>query len=69
MSDATNDAVSTKATPIKNPSTFEKISLTISTEKFEINPLVDHLFRHDTAKMVAVLTRIFGAENVDLQKM
>jgi predicted RNA polymerase sigma factor len=28
--------------------------------------LVDHLFRHDTAKMVAVLTRIFGAENVDL---
>jgi RNA polymerase sigma factor (sigma-70 family) len=28
--------------------------------------LVDHLFRHDTGKMVAVLTRIFGAENVDL---
>jgi len=32
----------------------------------EINQLVDHLFRHESGKMVAVLTRIFGPENIDL---
>ena len=32
----------------------------------EINKLVDHLFRHQSGKIVAVLTRIFGANNLDL---
>lgn len=32
----------------------------------EINQLVDHLFRHESGKLVSVLTRIFGAENIDL---
>src|SRR6476620_852348 len=40
--------------------------LTTSADKLQINQLVDHLFRHDAGKLVAVLTRIFGAENVDL---
>jgi RNA polymerase sigma-70 factor (ECF subfamily) len=36
------------------------------TDQTEINKLVDHLFRHESGKMVAVLTRIFGSENLDL---
>src|ERR1044072_6488978 len=28
--------------------------------------LFDHLFRHETGKMVAVLTRIFGMHNLEL---
>jgi RNA polymerase sigma-70 factor (ECF subfamily) len=32
----------------------------------ELNKLVDHLFRHESGKLVAVLTRIFGADNIDL---
>ena len=36
------------------------------TDQTEINKLVDHLFRHQSGKMVAVLTRIFGSENLDL---
>ncbi|HEV8284955.1 MAG TPA: sigma-70 family RNA polymerase sigma factor [Chitinophagaceae bacterium] len=35
-------------------------------EKSEINQLVDDLFRRETGKMIAVLTRIFGSENVEL---
>lgn len=36
------------------------------TDQTEIDKLVDHLFRHESGKMVAVLTRIFGSENLDL---
>lgn len=36
------------------------------TDQTEINKLVDHLFRHHSGKMVAVLTRIFGSENLYL---
>jgi RNA polymerase sigma factor (sigma-70 family) len=32
----------------------------------EINNLVDHLFRHEAGKLTAVLTRIFGAHNLEL---
>ncbi len=32
----------------------------------EINKLLDHLFRHESGKMVSVLTRIFGPENLGL---
>jgi RNA polymerase sigma factor (sigma-70 family) len=32
----------------------------------KIKQLVDHLFRHDSGKLVSVLTRIFGAENLDM---
>ncbi len=35
-------------------------------EQLEINQLIDHLFRHESGKMVAVLTRIFGPDNIDL---
>lgn len=31
-----------------------------------VSELVDHLFRHNSGQMVAVLTRIFGFENIDL---
>ncbi len=31
-----------------------------------ISKLIDHLFRHETGKIVSVLTRIFGTENMDL---
>ena len=36
------------------------------TQQPEISQLVDHLFRHEAGKMVSVLTRIFGAQNLDL---
>ena len=28
--------------------------------------LVDHLFRHHSAKIIATLTRVFGSRNLDL---
>jgi RNA polymerase sigma factor (sigma-70 family) len=31
-----------------------------------VNKIVDNLFRHDSGRLVSVLTRIFGAENIDL---
>lgn len=31
----------------------------------EVNKIVDHLFRHEAGKMVAVLTRIFGFKNIE----
>lgn len=30
-----------------------------------VQKLVDHLFRHEAGKMVAVLTRLLGSENLD----
>ena len=36
------------------------------TETSQVNQLIDHLFRREAGKMVAVLTRIFGPENLDL---
>lgn len=35
-------------------------------EKENIDQLVDHLFRHESGKMIAVLTKILGTENIDL---
>lgn len=37
-----------------------------SEEDAQINQLVDHLFRHRAGQMVSTLTRIFGAENLEL---
>src|SRR6476659_112131 len=31
-----------------------------------VSQLIEHLFRHETAKMVATLTRIFGIEHFNL---
>ncbi|HSY76097.1 MAG TPA: sigma-70 family RNA polymerase sigma factor [Bacteroidia bacterium] len=31
----------------------------------EVNKMVDHLFRHESGKMVAVLTRVFGFSNIE----
>lgn len=36
------------------------------TDRDHINQLADHLFRHESGKMVSILTRIFGPENIDL---
>jgi len=38
----------------------------MTAESENINRLLDHLFRHESGKLVSVLTRIFGAENLDL---
>lgn len=32
----------------------------------DVNQIIDNLFRHDAGKLVSVLTRIFGTENLDL---
>ncbi len=37
-----------------------------SEEPREVSSVVEHLFRHEGAKMVATLTRIFGLEHFDL---
>jgi RNA polymerase sigma factor (sigma-70 family) len=34
-------------------------------ENPEVNKMVDHLFRHEAGKMVAVLTRVFGFPNIE----
>jgi RNA polymerase sigma-70 factor (ECF subfamily) len=31
----------------------------------QVNELVDHLFRHEAGKMIAVLTRVFGFKNIE----
>ena len=31
-----------------------------------VSQVVEHLFRHESAKMVAILTRIFGIEHLPL---
>jgi len=36
------------------------------TQTTEVNQLVDHLFRHQSAKIVSTLTRIFGLTHLDL---
>jgi RNA polymerase sigma-70 factor (ECF subfamily) len=36
------------------------------SETNTVNQLVDNLFRHESGKLVSVLTRIFGSENLDL---
>jgi RNA polymerase sigma factor (sigma-70 family) len=35
-------------------------------DNIEINQLVEHFFRHESGKMVSVLTKIFGSQNLDL---
>lgn len=32
----------------------------------QINQLLDHLFRRESGKLISILTRIFGSENIDL---
>ena len=36
------------------------------TEKLQINQLLYHLFRHETGKLVSVLTRAFGSDHLEL---
>lgn len=36
------------------------------TSPSHVNKLVDHLFRHESGKMVAVLTKMLGIENLDV---
>ena len=35
-------------------------------DKEHINQLVDHLYRHEAGKLIAVLTRVFGPANIEL---
>jgi RNA polymerase sigma factor (sigma-70 family) len=37
-----------------------------AVESEEVKPLIDHLFRHESGKLVAVLTKIFGPKNLEL---
>jgi len=37
-------------------------------ESFNIKQLSEDLFRHESGKMTAVLTKIFGTENLDLSE-
>ena len=38
----------------------------LTSKNENINQLLDHLFRHESGKLVSVLTRIFGTENLDM---
>jgi len=44
----------------------QRINVTRLTADFDISKLTDQLFRHEAGKMVAVLTKIFGTENLQL---
>ncbi|MEO8769349.1 MAG: sigma-70 family RNA polymerase sigma factor [Ferruginibacter sp.] len=35
------------------------------TSSYDINKLTDHLFRHESGKMVSILTKIFGIQNLE----
>lgn len=48
------------------PSRQKKYCGCLSTTHNNINQLTSHLFRHQSGKMVAVLTKIFGTENIEL---
>src|ERR1043166_6729461 len=39
---------------------------TQKTSSQDVSQVVEHLFRHEWGKMVAILTRIFGVENMSL---
>jgi RNA polymerase sigma factor (sigma-70 family) len=39
---------------------------TVAEQPSEVSGIVEHLFRHEGAKMVAILTRIFGIEHLNL---
>jgi len=50
-------------------SNFRNTSLLLKktlTKTSDINQLIDHLFRHQSGKMISVLTRVFGTENLEL---
>ncbi|GGA94401.1 RNA polymerase sigma factor [Puia dinghuensis] len=38
----------------------------MASEEKNVNQVVDHLFRHEAGRMVAVLTRLFGLHNIEL---
>jgi RNA polymerase sigma factor (sigma-70 family) len=38
----------------------------LSTTGQEIKPVIDHLFRYESGKLISVLTRIFGPHNLEL---
>ncbi|HRH61046.1 MAG TPA: sigma factor, partial [Chitinophagaceae bacterium] len=38
----------------------------MSSAPYTPHEMVDHLFRHESGKMVAVLTRIFGIHNLQM---
>jgi RNA polymerase sigma factor (sigma-70 family) len=40
--------------------------VSVAGDKNNINQLVDHLYRHEAGKLVAVLTRVFGSDNLEL---
>jgi RNA polymerase sigma-70 factor, ECF subfamily len=37
-----------------------------NSSEHDVEGLVDHLFRHETGRLIAILTRAFGPENLDL---
>ncbi|MCJ8164248.1 sigma-70 family RNA polymerase sigma factor [Pontibacter sp. E15-1] len=40
----------------------------MTTDQLHIHTISDHLFRHEAGKMVAVLTKVFGTENLELSE-
>jgi RNA polymerase sigma factor (sigma-70 family) len=38
----------------------------VNEQQTNISPLINHLFRYETGKMIAVLTRLFGIHNLEL---
>src|SRR4029079_1290076 len=39
---------------------------TMPAKKETVNQLVDHLYRHESGKLIAVLTRVFGTASLEL---
>jgi RNA polymerase sigma factor (sigma-70 family) len=38
----------------------------MGSAEYEVKPVIDHLFRHESGKLISVLTRIFGPHNLEL---
>src|SRR5258705_13856939 len=52
--------------PVGSPEAKTHDVITMSSPGQNVQELVDHLFRHEAGRMVAILTRIFGFHNLAL---
>ena len=48
------------------PSAIRPSAASAPAQSESVAPLVEHFFRHEAARLVSVLTRVFGWRNFDL---
>ncbi|MBC8042571.1 MAG: sigma-70 family RNA polymerase sigma factor [Rhizobacter sp.] len=55
-----------ESSPASSPDPLPDAASVSQPVSLQVEQTIDHLFRHEAGKMVSVLTRIFGTENVEL---